>query len=143
MLKSLHIRTRPLGPWAICLLLLHLGKLRILFEVQSSTPSSNPSQVVSEEELTYEWLSYMRARKIRWALSRRWKVPASTTKSVVRTLPLRHVDLIRKLWIDAIYINHENLSECIEQVSIMSTTCGQASKVLIWLGSPLMGAMGS
>ena len=53
------------------------------------------------------------------------------------------VDSIGKLWIDAIFINHEGLFEHVEQVSIMSTIYGQAFQVLIWLGSPIMGEMKS
>ena len=59
MLKSLHIRTRPLGSSATRLLLLYPGKAEDTLRGSTIHVVINLSQHVGEEEPTYEALLYM------------------------------------------------------------------------------------
>jgi hypothetical protein len=47
---------------------------------------------------------------------------------------LRHSDLPRVLWIDAICINQHDLGEKRHQVSIMQSIYTYAEQVVVWLG---------
>jgi hypothetical protein len=49
-------------------------------------------------------------------------------------LHLRDRFLERNIWIDAVCINQEDLSERESQIQIMSKIYGHANRVIIWLG---------
>lgn len=48
---------------------------------------------------------------------------------------LRHIDRSRMLWIDAICLNQDDITEKQHQVPIMYLIYAQATRVIVWLGS--------
>jgi hypothetical protein len=49
-------------------------------------------------------------------------------------LHLRHCSIERMLWIDAICINQEDMTEKGQQIQFMAKIYGQATRVIVWLG---------
>ena len=61
--------------------------------------------------------------------------PISVTQNLhAALLRLRFVDVTRRVWIDALCINQNNLDERSQQVSFMKDIYGRAKHVVVWLG---------
>ena len=58
-------------------------------------------------------------------------VPISTEEVLQR---VRYTDFDRVVWIDSVFINHQDLDERASQVSIMNEIYGRTARNLIWLG---------
>lgn len=84
------------------------------------------------------------------ALSYEWRVLEHTKEDIIlggspysiggnlhyALMELRSQDTERRLWIDALCINQEDVTERGFQVGLMSRIYGQAQNVLVWLGPP-------
>ena len=82
------------------------------------------------DALSYCWGSQHRSRPISYDGQ-----PLNVTANLESALKrLRAPDIARKLWIDQLCIDQDNLEEKEQQVELMSDIYRNACKVLIWLG---------
>ncbi|KAG4436059.1 hypothetical protein IFR05_008449 [Cadophora sp. M221] len=96
------------------------------------------SRFTSDTTLDFEALSYTwgsTENNVNIFVSETSNNTLSVTKNLAQALPyLRHTDKPRVLWIDAISVNQEDLSERSSQVRRMPNVYSKATRVVIWLG---------
>jgi len=95
-------------------------------EIQHTTLSEAPEY----ETLSYEWAGNRKEATVRCGRGEEIHVPLNLRAALKK---LRDRDRPRRIWIDAICINQEDLQERGAQVSIMTHIYQKAQGVLIWV----------
>jgi hypothetical protein len=118
---------RPDNPQVQCKLI----PVNVNFELEQKT---NGSSKLDYEALSWCWgtaepTSFIEIQKNNLIYSKYLKPDL-----VAALTALRHPKESRYLWIDAIFIDQDDIPEKNHQVEMMSTIYGQASGVCIWLG---------
>jgi hypothetical protein len=93
---------------------------------------ASTDEYISYTALSYAWGSASNPRTIRCSGTRDLTVWSNLYQALWH---IRHPTESRILWIDAICINQNDVSERNQQVAQMTKVYTQAEKLLIWLGS--------
>lgn len=114
----------------IRLLTLHQGKLKADVRISIHSVPLNADNPPTYEALSYVWGSPETSIDIRVGLR-----SLAITKNLAEALPyLRYQDKPRVLWIDAICVNQQDLTERSRQVRRMADLYSLADRVVVWLG---------
>lgn len=114
----------------IRLITLHPGDSTANLEISIQTVSLMPESPPIYEALSYAWGSAKSMTSIRIG-----EDSLAVTKSLANALRhLRYSEDSRALWIDAICINQQNLTERSHQVKRMADIYSLADRVVAWLG---------
>lgn len=114
----------------IRLLTLHEGKFQANIRISIHSVPLNPDNPPTYEALSYVWGSPETSIDIQVGLR-----SLAITKNLAEALPyLRYEDKPRVLWIDAICVNQQDLTERSRQVKRMADLYRLADRVVVWLG---------
>ena len=125
----------PLKGEQIRLLTLLPGKLNSPIRIRLHTTILSKNDVPAYEALSYTWGSADGPIDLFVDISRKSDQSLAMTQNLECALQhLRYVDKPRILWIDAICVNQQDLSERSKQVARMADIYTLAKEVLVWLG---------
>jgi len=120
-----------IGPSGFRLLDLHgyNGKAQITCSLTSTDMNSNPKYTA----ISYFWGAPKLTHTI---LCDGAALPVTANVHALLNQLLQRDDLNKKIWIDAICIDQNNLNEREQQVRLMKDIFSKASTTLVWLGTP-------